>query len=474
MNKLTIVGLGLKEGDITVRGAKAIENAKTLIVRTNETESYKSVTAYNKNAISLDYLYLKSRNFDTFNKNACAAVLKYLKEGDVTYAVDGSAAEDDTVKAILKKHKNAEMISGVSAFSSAAERVKISSTINACVSAYDIAKIQSVTEPTVIYAIDSKVLAGEVKLKLIDVFGEETEVYFLGESVLKIPVYELDRQNFYDYKTSALIIPPVLTEKERFNYDDLIEILRILRAPNGCPWDREQTPMSVEKNLIEECYELIDAINRDDTAGVIEETGDVLLQTAFQINFGKESGEFTSADVLSEICRKLISRHTHVFGGDKAADGEAALNVWDKNKQKEKGYNSGEEYLRAVPESFPAIMRAQKISKRAAKYHLDFNDLSSAFDKIYEKLSELKAAANNKNAEDAAKEGGDALFALASYLQKLGVDGETALNETVKRFIDRFSRAEKLALKDGVSLKDLTPAEVDKYYVSGKLKKDDD
>lgn len=467
------MGLGLREGDITERGAKAVENAKTLVVRTKVTESYKSVLKRNENAVGLDDLYLKSRNFDTFNKNACAAVLKLLKSGDVTYAVDGSAVEDDTVKAILKKHKNVEIISGVSAFSSAAERANISSTVNACVSAYDVSGIKSITAPTVIYAVDSKKTASDVKLKLIDVFGEETEVYYIGKTAKKIPVYELDRQNFYDYSVSVVVIPPALTEKERFNYDDLIEILEILRAPNGCPWDREQTPKSVEKNLIEECYELIDAVDNDDTKGVIEETGDVLLQTAFQINFGKESGEFTAADVLSDICIKLISRHTHVFGEDKAADGETALFVWDRNKQKEKGYDSGEEYLRAVPKSFPAVMRAQKISKRAAKYNLDFLSDDDCFQKIYEELGELKNAVKSGDGEKIKSEGGDALFALASYLQKVGADGETALNETVNKFINRFSRAEKLAQKDGLDLKNLSPEKVDEYYVFAKAGEND-
>lgn len=462
------MGLGLREGDITERGAKAVETAQTLVVRTKETESYKSVLKRNANAVGLDDLYLKSRNFDTFNKNACAAVLKLLKSGDVTYAVDGSATEDDTVKAILKKHKNVEIISGVSAFSSAAERVGISSTVNACVSAYDVSGMKNVAAPTVIYALDSKKTASDVKLKLADVFGEETEVYFVGKTVKKIPVYELDRQNFYDYSVSVVVIPPDLTKKERFTYDDLIEILRILRAPDGCPWDREQTPKSVEKNLIEECYELIDAVDNDDTRGVIEETGDVLLQTAFQVNFGEEAGEFSAADVLSDVCIKLISRHTHVFGNDKAADGETALSVWDKNKQKEKGFNSGEEYLRAVPKSFPAVMRAQKISKRAAKYNLDFLNDDDCFQKIYEELNELNAAVKNGNGEKIKSEGGDALFALASYLQKIGVDGETALSETVNKFINRFSRAEKLAEKDGVDFKNLTPDKVDKYYASVK------
>jgi tetrapyrrole methylase family protein/MazG family protein len=197
---------------------------------------------------------------------------------------------------------------------------------------------------------------------------------------------------------------------------------------------------------------------------IIEEIGDVMLQTAFYVIFGEECGRYTFYDVLSGICSKLISRHTHVFGTDKASDALSALDTWNKNKAVEKGYASGTEYLKSVPKNFPAVMRAQKVGSRAGKQGFDFNDYTEVISKVYEEVEEIKLAVKSGSSEDIKKECGDLLFSVVNLVRKLDVDGETALNISTEKFINRFSRLEKAVEEKGLKMKDLTQLELDKIY----------
>lgn len=170
-----------------------------------------------------------------------------------------------------------------------------------------------------------------------------------------------------------------LLQKENYTYGDLVEIVRYLRSENGCPWDRAQTHETLSVNLVEECYELVDAIALKSADKMREETGDVLLQAVFHAVLGEEAGEFTNGEMLNEICRKLITRHTHVFGNDGADGAEEALVNWDKNKYREKGHKSPAESVADVPKPFPALLRAQKVQKRAGKFGFDFESKEQVF-----------------------------------------------------------------------------------------------
>ena len=469
MGKITAIGLGLTEGDITLKAYEIIKSGAKLIARTNLAVSYEGVKKLVGDIPTLDSVYLKSRNFDTLNKNLAKAVIDYAKTGDVVYLVDGSAVEDNSVLEISKKHKNLEIIAGVSAGAKCLELIKTASSGYRLISAYDINYLRSATYPLIVYAIDTVATASAVKLKLFDLIGEETEVTVCSLStVKKIKLYELDRLSGYGYDFSLYVDNKTLTQKNRFDFGDLIEVLENLRGENGCPWDKVQTPKSIEKNLIEECYELIDAVEDGDYDKIIEETGDVILQAAFQIIFGEEDGTFTTADVLSGICSKLISRHTHVFGGDNATDANQALEVWNKNKQVEKGYETGADYLKAVPRNFPAVMRAEKVSSRASKHNLDFSNVNEAFSKLSEETSELLSAIKTGDETAIKNECGDLLFTCVNILRKLGVEGETALNACTDKFISRFEKTESLIIKDGKNIKNLTAEEVDFYYRKSK------
>ena len=465
MYNLTLIGLGVEESDITVKAYSLLKNAKTVVLRTKNALSSKSVQSLNDNIIYLDGVYKKSRNFDTLNKNLAKSVLDLLKTQDVCYAVDGSVYEDNSCKILLKKCKNASVISGVSMGAKCLERAKVVSPNCTFCSAYDIKNGFKPTLPFVLYALDGKGIASEVKLLLSDLFGEETEVILTSNSKVKrLKLYEVDRQKEYGYDTALYFKEQSLTQKTRFDYDDLTKIVEILRGENGCPWDKAQTPESIQKNLIEECYELIDAVNSNEDEAIIEEIGDCLLQCAFNLQFFREDSRFTVSDVFSTICYKLISRHTHIFGTDTARDEESALNTWNKNKAIEKGYKNAFEYVDSVPHGLPAIMRAQKVGSRAGKYGFDFVGYEDALNSLYSEIEEVKKAYLAGNETALKSECGDLLFSAVNTVRKLGVDGETALYQTVNKFTNRFKKLEELLEKNNKSFNDLSLEELDDYY----------
>lgn len=180
--------------------------------------------------------------------------------------------------------------------------------------------------------------------------------------------------------------------KERYNIDDLIQLITVLRAPNGCPWDREQTHESIKKNFIEETYEVIEAINKKDAEGLKEELGDILLQVALHSEMERERGTFDFNDVVNDICHKLVIRHPHVFGDVIAENEKEALNSWDNIKLKTKGIKNQSESMAMIPRELPALMRAQKVQSKAAKAGFDWDNAAGAFDKLFEEINELKIA----------------------------------------------------------------------------------
>lgn len=474
MNEITVIGLGVDGKDLSSSAEEIIKSSVKTIARTGLTESYKNLSKFSKKIDTLDFIYEKSRNFDTLNKNLANEVLTLSKTQPVCYLVDGCATEDNSCKYILKKAKNVKILAGVSYACKCLERLGVCESNYTSVSAYEVDKNYSLSAPLIIYAIDSRIIASKVKLFLSELFGDEREVYLSsngGNS--KIKLYELDRQEKYDYSTCLYIPKLSLTEKQRYDFNDLISILEILRSPSGCPWDREQTEKSILKNVIEEAYELVDAVNKGDDFMIIEETGDVILQSAFYILFGEESSRYSRYDVLSDLCKKLISRHTHVFSNDKAFKSSEALNVWNNNKIAEKGYETATEYLSAVPSSMPSLMRAEKIGKRAKKFGFDFESSNKATQKILEEISELQSAISSGNKEEIEKECGDLLFSAVNVVRLSGVDAELCLKNSVDKFIKRFSLVENQVLAKGKKMTDFTLLELDKIYDKVKGEEND-
>lgn len=441
-------------------------------MRTGETAPAAAVRALGVPFETLDYIYGKSRNFDTLAKNLAAAVSDAAKGANVAYCVDGCAAEDVSARLVVKKHKGARVLGGVSKSSRAFAAANLAA--GAAVSAYDMQSYSRAVLPLCVYDVDCDLIAGDVKLKLCDMFGDEADAFFVSEKgAKKIKLFEADRQNDYGAFSAIVLGDIPLLEKKRFDYQDLLDLMRLLRAPGGCPWDRAQTHESIRANMIEEAYELVDAIDLKDDEKISEETGDVLMQGAFHSVLGEERGAFTAADVLSGVCGKLIFRHSHIFGTDKASDEGGALSVWEKNKQKEKGQKTAGDSVRDVPKAFPAVMRAQKAGKRAAKYGYDFKDADEAAAKVGEELSELMEALASGEQPRIREEAGDLLFSAVNVGRLAGADCETALRESTDKFIARFLKTEELILADGKKMEELPPDELWEYYARAK-KCDDD
>lgn len=471
---ITVVGLGIEKDDISVRGKEAIVRAHQeglpIFARTALTRSFESLTSLGVTVIPLDGVYEKSRSFSTLNQNLAARVAKE-KQGCV-YCVDGSASEDNSVKLLLKKRCKVEIIDAPSKAAYFATKAELSGCSYSAVSAYEAverAEAGAISLPLIVYDLDEKGLASDVKLALGERLGEETVCSFIyGGKVKKITLFELDRQKKYDYLTAVAFEETEAVEKTRFTMDDLKEIIVRLRAPDGCPWDKVQTPESIKMNVIEEAYELVDAVDSGDDDKVLEETGDLLLQAVFYAVMKEEVGSFTLTDAISGICEKLISRHTHIFGEDKAEGAESALSVWEKNKRKEKSQTTFASSVNDVPKSFPAAMRAQKVGKRAAKAGMDFSTVEEAVLRLKEEIAEFEAARLSEGQESVEKELGDVLFSAVNVGRKAGADCEKALKESVERFAARFTLAEKLALQNTDDVTKLSVKEWDEYYLAAK------
>jgi len=259
-----------------------------------------------------------------------------------------------------------------------------------------------------------------------------------------------------------------LLEKERYNVDDLVDVVTVLRSEEGCPWDREQDHKSIRKDLIEETYEVIEAIDTEDPVLLREELGDVLLQVVFHAQIEHEIGRFNMDDVANDICVKLIHRHPHVFGNVEADTSDKVLINWEKIKSEEKERKTVTDKLRAIPPMLPALMRAEKVGKKASCF--DFPDAASVMLKVREETDELDEAMLSQNKASIEEEMGDLLLTVTSLCRKLGVDPEIALNKATDKFIDRFETVEKEVIAMNLRLDELSMKELDAIWDKNKSK----
>jgi tetrapyrrole methylase family protein/MazG family protein len=270
--------------------------------------------------------------------------------------------------------------------------------------------------------------------------------------------------------------------KDKYSMEELRELMAFLRSPQGCPWDREQSHDSIKKNLLEEAYEAIDAIDSEQPERICDELGDVLMQVVFHAQMAAEEQKFDFDDVISGICRKLISRHTHIFGDDNSGSASEVLDLWEKNKKKEKGLSSQSQVLKDVPRSLPALQRSYKVQQKAAKSGFDWADKYGPLGKIHEELDEIAraevetetAVRNGQMSKEqagriVAGEVGDFLFAAVNYARHLQVQPEMALSGSTEKFIRRFASVEDLARVEGLNMEEMSLAELDALWDRVKL-----
>ncbi|MBP5580095.1 MAG: nucleoside triphosphate pyrophosphohydrolase [Ruminococcus sp.] len=257
-------------------------------------------------------------------------------------------------------------------------------------------------------------------------------------------------------------------QKDHYSISDLLDIVRLLRGEGGCPWDREQTHKSIKSDFIEETCEVIEAIDLDDKALLREELGDVLLQVVFHCRIEEETSTFTFDDVCDEVCKKLIIRHPHVFGDVTANTTDQVLKNWDAIKMETKGQERYTDTLTSVAKSLPALMRAQKVGKRAMRAGMDFRCAEDAVACIGNEKAELDAAIANGDKANIEEEIGDLLFSCVNAARHLGVDAELALKSATEKFIKRFSVTEDLTSAEKLDMKDLPIEELDVFWDKAK------
>ena len=438
MHKITVVGLGPgSAGQLSVETMELLKNGECVILRTAVHPSVSRLTEEKVNFISCDNFYEEGASFEDVYGNIVNFVLEKAQTQDVVYAVPGSPLVAERTVVLL--------------FEALADAGKY---------------------PLMITQVYSKFVASDVKLALMDVLDDETPVWFLrnlglpDEECRTVPLYELDRQENIDHLTSVFV-PEYKEKVSVMDVRPLTDVMATLRSPGGCPWDMEQTHSSIRKSLIEEVYELLEAIDNMDYENMKEELGDVLLQVVFHARLAEEEGAFTMQDVVDEIVNKLIRRHPHVYGTIEVGSSDEVLQNWDAIKQTEKKERT--HVLDGVTKGQPALMRAYKLNSKAAKSGFDWPDNDGVWNKVMEEAAELKEAVAFKNKEEQEHELGDLLFSIAAYAKHIGLEPETALNAANNRFVKRFSYVESCVEESGRDWKDFTLAELDAFWNKAKL-----
>lgn len=291
------------------------------------------------------------------------------------------------------------------------------------------------------------------------------------EKIVKVPLYQLDHEISSVNNLTSIYVPPVKDDFVYREFSSLREIIRILRGPNGCPWDKKQTHQSLKKYLIEECYELLSAIDHDDIDNMIEELGDVLLQVMLHSQIGEDEGLFSIEDVLESISRKMVHRHPHVFGDETAKTTEEVVKNWEAIKQREKGRNAkGVGILDEIEKGLPAVIRAYEIQKKAAKTGFDWEKADEAAQKVEEEWREFLDEVKSGDKKKQVDELGDVLFALINTARFFSIHPEEALAQANDKFIRRFSYVEQKVKESGQSFQDFSLTELDRFWNEAKEK----
>ena len=482
MIKIVGLGPGAKEA-LTIGTICELESNKNVFLRTEKHPTVDYLKEKNIEFETYDNVYESIGSFDEVYLNIANDLIKKHEElGEIIYAVPGHplVAEKSVFNLIeLCKQNKVEykIMPAVSFIDAMIEGLKIDPIEGLkVIDSFDIGnQILDKRIGTIITQVYNQLIASEVKLKLLEQYNDETEIYYVRaagiegqESIRKIPLFELDMQEDIDYLTS-IYIPRDLNNKKDFN--DLLSIIESLRGEDGCPWDKEQTHESLKKALIEESYEVVDAIDQEDDDSLIEELGDVLLQIVFHASIGKEDGYFDISDVIQGICDKMINRHPHVFrNADGLNSSEEVLVKWDELKKREKGYDNLVEEMKGITKGLPALLRAHKVQEKAKKVGFDFDDVNFAINKVKEELNEVINVYNTENVEKIKEEIGDLFFSCVNVARFLKVDEELALNYTIDKFIKRFAYIEKSAKEKNIELTDMSLEEMDKLWeISKKL-----
>lgn len=439
---ITIAALGPDDPRLlTLDAYEAMTGADALVLRTERHGVAAMLRSRGVAFETLDALYEQSEDFDELCALAARRLIALAQEAErLCYAVS-EPVSDATVRALAAALPEgfALRVCGGVTLADCAARAAVALGVNTenlrTITALSLEALRPEGDcPQVITEIDNRCLAGDVKLWLSDLFDDETTVCFLENAAaadaqaVAIPLCELDRQAHYDHRTAVLVPAVSVFERSRATYEDFVKVIRRLRAPDGCPWDRAQTFHTLRQYMIEEACEAAEAMEAGDPDRIADELGDVLLQVVLNSCIGAEHRDFTDRDVTSMAAHKMITRHAHVFGAEIAKDAGAVNAVWERAKARERGEQTALERVRDVAVSLPALSRAQKSVKRLAQAEGRKNDPQAALSALRDAVETLSVRADETAVSDA-------LMAICTLSDAAGVDAETALRAGIGRLI---------------------------------------
>lgn len=474
---INIVGLGFGTVDFLTLGAiKILDNSKKIFLNVDN-EGIK------------DYLNSRNLNYKIFNpcfepvenKDIIKDILNTKNQGDnIVFGIIGySLGFDDKVKDIIKlcKENNIKykVHNSYNFIEHLTSLLDLDTTEGLNLVNYSTLNNKPIDKRSdnIIFNLNKDEKIENVKDKLLEFYDENTEVTFINylgsekELINRLKIKTLNSMEDLDFNT---IIYIKKDEDNKKDFIDLIELVETLRGENGCPWDMEQDNKSIKNDTLEEVYELIEAINNDDIDNIIEELGDILFHVVFHASVGKKEKKFNISDVLDRIINKMIYRHQHVFGDGKINNSKDVLVKWEELKKNEKNYSTLSEEMNMVARTLPALTKAHKIQKKAAKVGFDFDNIEDASKKVIEELNEVLDVYKTENKEKIYNEVGDLMFSCVNIARMLNVNEEEALNLTIQKFINRFSFIENEVLKLNKKLNDISLKEMDAIWEKAKVK----
>jgi tetrapyrrole methylase family protein / MazG family protein len=481
---ITIVGLGPGDAGLITRQAwHLLSAADTVYLRTARHPAVAGLPDHLRRE-SFDDVYETAEDFATVYRTIAAEVLRLAGDADIIYAVPGNPfVGESTVAAILAGAAGRNIPTQVIAGLSFVEPVLAALGIDALngLQLFDAIEIAGYLYPPInpdvpvlLGQVYSRLLAGELKATLMSIYPAEQPVALVhaagdpAERVEHRPLYEIDHSHHIDHLTSLYIFPL----EEKSDLTALAETVAVLRSPNGCPWDREQTPAGMREGFLEEAYEVLAALDAEDSANLREELGDLLYHIVMQTQMAAESGDFTLAEVIAGIEAKLKRRHPHVWGDWQVNDSAEVLRNWERLKQDEKrqgsaGHDRPDSLLAGIPPTLPALARSQKIQTKAAATGFDWPDIGGVLAKVMEEIEEVRVADDQAARQ---QELGDVLFVVVNLARWLKVDAESALREANARFSRRFAVVEQLVAERGLAWPALSFAELDALWEEAKAR----
>ncbi|MYL44343.1 nucleoside triphosphate pyrophosphohydrolase [Virgibacillus halodenitrificans] len=474
MSKIEIIGLGAGDIDQLPLGLykKLVNQKNTVYTRTKDHPVIRSLEEEGVLFTSFDWMYEEEANFGDVYERIVGSLIEKGRKESIIYTVPGHPMlAEKTVQLLLdQKEVEVDILGGQSYLDDLFTTLQIDPIEGfQFVDGTSFKRNQLNYHNHIIFCqVYDRFIASEVKLALLEDLPPEFEIKVVDaagseqESIRTMPLEELDHSMEISNLTS-IYIPPAPENLLQHTFSRLKEVIAVLRGPDGCPWDREQTHESLREYAVEEVYELIEAIDKQDDENIVEELGDMLLQVMLHSQIGEDDGFFTVDDVIRSITTKMIHRHPHVFADVSVDSIDQVYKNWDELKREEKG-EARTSLLDGVPNHLPSLAKAYKLQKKAAKVGFNWDNADDIWDKLSEEIDEVKEAIQSGNEEEMEKEFGDVLFVLANLTRYYKFNPEIALNRSNQKFYSRFQFIEKQIQEKNLDINQVSLEKMDYFW----------